>query len=90
MRAGIRKGLIAVICSLCSVCRPKRYVYGVLWNSGPSAAAMPGMLTKDGRLVPYEVNGPASAFVFSTTIEQHLGDINYFKVVSGTVKEGMI
>ncbi len=46
------------------------------------------MLTKDGRLVPYEVNGPASAFVFSTTIEQHLGDINYFKVVSGTVKEG--
>ena len=49
---------------------------------------MPGMLTKDGRLVPYEVNGPASAFVFSTTIEQHLGDINYFKVVSGTVKEG--
>ena len=59
-----------------------------LVNVAPSAAAMPGMLTKDGRLVPYEVNGPASAFVFSTTIEQHLGDINYFKVVSGTVKEG--
>ena len=31
MRAGIRKGLI---CSLCSVCRPKKIcVYGVLWNS---------------------------------------------------------
>lgn len=42
-----------------------------LVNVAPSAAAMPGMLTKDGRLVPYEVNGPASAFVFSTTIEQH-------------------
>ena len=49
---------------------------------------MPGMFTRDGQLVPYDVEGPTSAFVFSTTIEQHLGDINYFKVVSGVVKEG--
>ena len=93
MRAGIRKGLIArdmfpVFCVSAEKDMCVRRFMEFLVNVAPSAAAMPGMLTKDGRLVPYEVNGPASAFVFSTTIEQHLGDINYFKVVSGTVKEG--
>ena len=93
MRAGIRKGLIArdmfpVFCVSAEKDMCVRRFMEFLVNVAPSAAAMPGMFTKDGRLVPYEVNGPTSAFVFSTTIEQHLGDINYFKVVSGTVKEG--
>ena len=93
MRAGIRKGLIArdmfpVFCVSAEKDMCVRRFMEFLVNVAPSAAAMPGMFTKDGRLVPYEVNGPTSAFVCSTTIEQHLGDINYFKVVSGTVKEG--
>ena len=93
MRAGIRKGLIArdmfpVFCVSAEKDMCVRRFMEFLVNVAPSAAAMPGMFMKDGRLVPYEVNGPTSAFVFSTTIEQHLGDINYFKVVSGTVKEG--
>lgn len=59
-----------------------------LVNVAPSAGAMPGTETVDGTLVPYDENGPASVFVFSTSIEPHLGDINYFKVMSGTLKEG--
>ncbi|MEG2340749.1 MAG: elongation factor G [Odoribacter sp.] len=93
MRAGIRKGLIArdlfpVFCVSAEKDMCVRRFMEFLVNVAPSAAAMPGMLTKDGRLVPYSVSGPTSAFVFSTSIELHLGDINYFKVVSGTVKEG--
>ncbi|MDL2252252.1 elongation factor G, partial [Odoribacter sp. OttesenSCG-928-J03] len=53
----------------------------------PSAAAMPGTETVDGQMVPYDEKGPVSLFVFSTSIEPHLGDINYFKVMSGVVKE---
>lgn len=93
MRAGIRKGLIArdmfpVFCISAEKDMCVRRFMEFLVNVAPSAAAMPGMFTEDGRLVPYDVTGPTSAFVFSTTIEQHLGDINYFKVVSGVIKEG--
>ncbi|MDE6451845.1 MAG: elongation factor G, partial [Odoribacter sp.] len=93
MRAGIRKGLIArdmfpVFCVSAEKDMCVRRFMEFLVNVAPSAAAMPGMTTCDGKIVPYDVDGPASAFVFSTTIEQHLGDINYFKVVSGVVKEG--
>ncbi|MDE7074087.1 MAG: elongation factor G, partial [Odoribacter sp.] len=93
MRAGIRKGLIArdmfpVFCVSAEKDMCVRRFMEFLVNVAPNAAAMPGMQTADGRMVAYEVDAPTSAFVFSTTIEQHLGDINYFKVVSGVVKEG--
>lgn len=54
----------------------------------PAAAAMPGTETVEGELVPYDEKGPGSVFIFSTSIEPHLGDINYFKVMSGTIREG--
>ena len=93
MRAGIRKGLIArdmfpLFCVSAEKDMCVRRFMEFLVNVAPSAAAMPGMTTCAGKLVPYDISGPVSTFVFSTTIEQHLGDINYFKVVSGVLKEG--
>ncbi|MBD9177791.1 MAG: GTP-binding protein, partial [Odoribacter splanchnicus] len=93
MRAGIRKGLISrdmfpVFCVSAEKDMCVRRFMEFLVNVAPSAAAMPGMTTEDGRLVPYDVKGMTSAFVFSTSIEPHLGDINYFKVISGVMKEG--
>ncbi|PLX00040.1 MAG: elongation factor G [Marinilabiliales bacterium] len=32
---------------------------------------------------------PTSVFVFKTAIESHLGEVVYFKVLSGTIEEGM-
>lgn len=93
MRMGIRAGLIArdmfpVFCVSAEKDMCVRRFMEFLVNVAPSAAMMPGMKTVDGTLVPYDVKGPASIFIFNTTIEQHLGDVNYFKVVSGVVKEG--
>ena len=34
-----------------------------------------------------KVEGPASLFVYKTAVEQHLGDVTYFKVMSGKVPE---
>ena len=31
---------------------------------------------------------PVSLFIFKTDVEQHLGDVSYFKVMSGTLNEG--
>jgi elongation factor G len=48
---------------------------------------MPKMVTTDGDEVAPEVNGPASLFFFKTTVEPHIGEVSYFKVMSGKVKE---
>ncbi|MFV0345063.1 MAG: elongation factor G [Bacteroidales bacterium] len=36
-----------------------------------------------------EANAPTSIFIYKVDIEQHVGEVTYFKVISGTVKEGL-
>ncbi len=35
-----------------------------------------------------DASKPVSLFIFKTDVEQHLGDVSYFKVMSGTLNEG--
>ncbi len=58
-------------------------------NTAPSPNQMPSPKDKKGNEISCTVSGPATLFVFKTSIEQHIGDVNFFKVMSGTVKEGM-
>lgn len=93
MRVGIRAGLIArdmypVFCVSAEKDMCVRRFMEFLVNVAPSPAKMPGNTTVDGENITYDENGPASLFVFSTSIEPHLGDVNYFKVMSGTLREG--
>lgn len=44
--------------------------------------------TVEGNPVPCKADGPVSIFIYKTAVEQHLGDVSYFKVVSGTLNEG--
>jgi elongation factor G len=46
-------------------------------------------LTEDGTEIPCDVSAPASLFVYKTSVEQHIGEVSYFRVVSGVIKEGM-
>ncbi len=55
----------------------------------PSPDQVEPMKDKDGNGVNYDVNAPLSAFVFKTSNEEHIGEINYFKVVTGEISEGM-
>ena len=45
--------------------------------------------TKDGKSIPCSADGPTSIFIFKNALEQHLGDVAYFKVMSGKLTEGM-
>ena len=36
-----------------------------------------------------EENGPASLFIYKNDVEQHLGEVSFFKVMSGTVTAGI-
>ena len=44
---------------------------------------------KDGEKVQVDSNVPTSIFVYKTALEQHLGEVSYFKVMSGKLTEGM-
>ncbi len=44
--------------------------------------------TIGGAEVKCDPAGPVSLFIYKTAVEQHLGDVSYFKVMSGVLKEG--
>ncbi len=46
-------------------------------------------VTKDGKEIKCDKSSPASVFVFKTSIETHIGEINFFKVMSGEITENM-
>jgi len=58
-------------------------------NALPSPNAMPVPITTENEEIKCDVNGPASIFVYRTSIETHIGEINYFKVMSGKLTEGI-
>ncbi|MDR2585043.1 MAG: elongation factor G [Prevotellaceae bacterium] len=46
-------------------------------------------LTVDGTSIPCVSTGNTSIFIYKTTVEQHLGDVSYFRVMSGKLTESM-
>ncbi|MDR2563876.1 MAG: elongation factor G [Prevotellaceae bacterium] len=45
--------------------------------------------TETDENVPCKADGPTSLFVFKTSVEPHIGEVSYFRVISGKVTEGM-
>ena len=94
MRQGIRKGLIArdmfpVFCVSAEKDMGGRRLMEFLGNVVPNVSEMPAPVTKDGIEVGCDPNGPTSLFIFKTSVEPHLGEVSFFKVMSGKVSEGM-
>ena len=45
--------------------------------------------TKDGNVIECKSENPTSIFIYKTDVEPHLGEVSYFKVMSGHLTEGM-
>ena len=58
-------------------------------NEAPSIADMPAPVNSKGNEVKPNPAGPASVYVFKSSIEEHIGEINYFRVYSGKVTENL-
>ncbi len=58
-------------------------------NVAPGPTKAPDFLTVDGEAMPADETAPVALFVFKSQMEHHIGEINYFRVVRGTVTEGM-
>lgn len=93
MRMGIRKGLIdrsiyPVFCVSALKDMGVRRMMEFLGNVVPFVDDMPAPSDTAGTVVPPKADGPLSVFVFKTTIEPHIGEVSYFKVMSGTLNAG--
>ncbi|MBD5226955.1 MAG: elongation factor G [Bacteroides sp.] len=94
MRNGIRKGLIdrsilPVIVVSAAKDMGVRRMMEFLGNVCPFVDDMPAPETTDGIEVKPDSNGPLSVFFFKTSVEPHIGEVSYFKVMSGTLKAGV-
>ncbi|MCM1035021.1 MAG: elongation factor G [Paludibacter sp.] len=51
----------------------------------PSVSDAPQPITLDGKSIACDPKAPTSLFIFKTSVEPHIGEVNYFKVMSGTL-----
>ena len=93
LRMGIRKGLIdrsiyPLFCVSAEKDMGVRRMMEFLGNVVPFVEDMPAPVDTAGEEVKPDANGPLSIYVFKTTVEPHIGEVSYFKVMSGTLKAG--
>ena len=93
MREGIRKGLASrgmfpVVCVNAVTDMGVRRFMEFVSNVVPFVDEMPKVANTNGQEITPDPAGPTSLFFFKTAMEPHIGEVQYFKVMSGTVKEG--
>ena len=92
VRAGLRAGLakreiMPVFCVSARKDAGVRRLMEFVINVAPSPAGETNATIGGGEVV-CDPAGPVSIFIYKTAVEQHLGDVSYFKVMSGVLKEG--
>lgn len=94
MRKGIREGirqrsLFPIFCTSAKKNVGIDRLMEFMVNALPAPDEMPAPVNNKGEEVSCVASGPVSLFVFKTSIEEHVGEVNYFKVLRGELKEGM-
>ena len=93
LRIGIRKGMVhrdmfPVFCVCAGRDMCVRRLMEFVGNVSPSVSQTEKPKTIDGIEVTADSNGPTSIYIFKTSVEPHIGEVSYFKVMSGKLKEG--
>ncbi len=94
MRSGLKTGLTTrnffpVMCINAKHDMGVDRLLEFITNNAPSPDEMPAIKTTGGKELACKTSDPATAFVFKTTIESHLGEVTFLKLYSGEITEGM-
>ncbi|MFW6326672.1 MAG: elongation factor G [Bacteroidota bacterium] len=94
MRKGLKAGLLTrgifpVFCTSAKKNFGVARLMEFITNVAPAPDDVPAPKDVNGNEVAIDASGSVALFMFKTSIESHIGEVNYFKVYSGTVKEGM-
>jgi len=92
MREGIKKGMLnlelfPIFCISALNDMGSGRLMGFIDNVAPAAADLKPEQTVEGELIDRSVNAKTSIFVFKTIYEQNVGQISFFKVKSGELKQ---
>lgn len=93
MRKGIRRGmtkrdLFPVFCTSAKKDIGVSRLLEFVCNIAPSPSQVPMREITQGQAIKMSESEPTSLFVFKTALEPHVGEVTYFKVMSGKVTEG--
>lgn len=94
MRAGLKIGLAKrdltlVFClSAARNIGVKRLMEFII-NVAPGPLKAPNFRLQDGTSIDADSSAATSIFVFKTSVEPHIGEVCFFRVVSGVLREGM-
>lgn len=94
MRKGItlgllNRGIFPIFCCSAKKDMGVGRLLEFITNVAPAPNQVPAVKDKDGNEVVCDASGKTSMFVFKTSVEPHIGEVNFFKVMSGEVKEAM-
>lgn len=94
MRKGMKLGILErslfpVFCTCAKKNIGVSRLMEFITNIAPAPNEMPQRKIVSGNEVTMDENQPPSLFVFKTSIESHVGEITYFKVMSGKITEGL-
>jgi len=94
VREGIRLGMISrtifpVMCTAAKHGIGATRIMDFIVNSCPSPNLMAPRETTDGVAYNCNAEDKPALFVYKTSIEQHLGEVSFFKVYGGTITEGV-
>lgn len=93
LREGIRKGMLhheifPVFCVSALKDMGTGRLMGFIDNVAPAAADLKPEQTLEGETLHCTAKEPATAFFFKTLFEPNVGQISFFKVKSGEIKQG--
>lgn len=93
IRRGITAGLLSrdmfpVFCVSAQKDMVVRRLMEFLGNVVPNVSSTAKPQTKNGEEIAPDASAPTSIYVFKTSVEPHIGEVSYFKVMSGTLKAG--
>lgn len=94
MRNGIstgvaEKGMFPVFCTSARKNMGVGRLLEFIANVVPTPDQLPGSKDSAGNEIKFDPSGKTSIFFFKTSVESHIGEVNYFKVISGKLTEGM-
>ncbi len=93
MRSGLKIGLanrdlVPIFCLSAKKSIGIKRLMEFIINVAPGPLKAPKFRTQEGGEVEADSSKPTSIFVFKTALEQHLGEVCYFRVISGKLTEG--
>ncbi len=94
MRSGLKLGVakrdcMPVFCASAKRDIGSKRIMEFIINVAPGPSTAPNFLATDGAEIEADENGQTVVFVFKSQMEQHLGEISYFRVIRGKITEGM-